>query len=215
MSLGLGIFLSVILIVVVWQVDKRGAWRKFGKSTAWLGALTVVGGAAIGGYVLWDEHSIERARARDVGEEARQVKAGELIEYWGVKLGMTQDEVAYLKGWPTKEEKPTKDRLATWSWGQEYEHVVLWDAENKVASIVCNSNAGNKCEAIAGVSSDSLEADLLAALGPPKGSPGFVFGYKAISYGSEAVRWEFLLTQGRVQTISVRSVEMSEVPAAK
>jgi hypothetical protein len=54
MSLGLGIFLSTLLLIIVWQVDKRGAWRKFGKIVGWL-----VVACAVAGYVWWEEKSSE------------------------------------------------------------------------------------------------------------------------------------------------------------
>jgi hypothetical protein len=207
MSLGLGIFLSVVLIIVVWQVDKRGAWRKFGKLTAWLGAVVIVGGAAIGGYVWWDEHSTARARARTIGEEAKLVKAGTLTEYWGVKLGMSQDEVVYLKGSPTKRDEAKGDSLAMWSWGDNYEHVVLWDADGRVNGVVCNSDVLGACESVAGVRSDTLESELLATLGPPKISPNFSFAGKVYRYDTNTVSWQFILERERVRTIVLSSVE--------
>lgn len=42
MSLGLGILLSTILIILVWQIDKRSAWRKV---ALWLVAVVVLAGA--------------------------------------------------------------------------------------------------------------------------------------------------------------------------
>lgn len=53
MSLGLGIFLSVVLLIVVWQIDKRSAWRKVGKVVLCLVALGAVTGAAIAATFGW------------------------------------------------------------------------------------------------------------------------------------------------------------------
>src|SRR5688572_605624 len=114
MSLGLGIFLSTLLLIVVWQIDKRGAWRKFGKGFGWLLGVAVLVGAAIGGYVWWDDYKSDAI----LKSQRSMILNGEMTEYDGIKLGMTQDQVLYLKGKPTsKLDVESRDRGEAWMWG--------------------------------------------------------------------------------------------------
>jgi hypothetical protein len=82
MSLGLGIFLStlVLAVVILYGLTKdRWGWRRILKRTA----LTLLALAAIiGGVYFWNQLPVPQT------------------EYAGIRIGMTPDEVMYIKGFP-------------------------------------------------------------------------------------------------------------------
>ncbi len=47
MALGTAIVLSVILLILAWQVERRGAWNKIGKVFLWIAVAAIVVGAGI------------------------------------------------------------------------------------------------------------------------------------------------------------------------
>lgn len=115
---------------------------------------------------------------------------------------MSQNEVGYLKGWPTERRDANGDTIAQWSWGDNYEHVVLWDDEGKVQGIVCNYRPLDPCETVAGVDGGTPESELLAALGPPTSSPEFdAFAGKVYTYGTGTAHWQFYLEREEVHSI--------------
>jgi hypothetical protein len=205
MSLGLGIFLSVVLLIAVWQIDKRGAWRKFGKFFGWsLGALALVG-AAIGAYVWWDNYSGDALLKR----QRHMMVNGEITEYDGITLGMTQDQVLYLKGKPTSElEVESDDSDEAWMWGEfsTTHTMIFWRKDDTVDTIMCDSDGVVDCAPIVGLETGDSEASVLAALGEPKAAPSYTKdGEKMLVYGPKSAEWHFSFKQKRLQGIFVDS----------
>jgi hypothetical protein len=89
MDLGTGIFLSsiVLAVVILYGITKdRWHWRRIAKRAAFIFFGLIVIGTALGvGAYYWQQlpQKIERQTA-----------------YAGLRLGMTQDEVMYVKGYP-------------------------------------------------------------------------------------------------------------------
>lgn len=81
MSLGLGIFLSTLLICLV-LLHRWGYLRKILKFGLALVALAAGGGAAFWGYSYYQDRPTKQ------------------LGYLDLKLGMTMDEVQYVKGQP-------------------------------------------------------------------------------------------------------------------
>jgi hypothetical protein len=205
MSLGLGIFLSTLLLIVVWQIDKRGAWRKFGKCFAWSLLLLVLTGAAIGGYVWWDDYKGDAL----LKLQREMVLNGGITEYDGIRLGMTQDQVLYLKGKPTKElDVESDDSGEAWMWGtfDETYTIVFWRKDKTVDAILCERHGYLNCTSIAGLETGDSESSVLTALGEPAGVPKYTKeGEKMIVYGPKSAEWHFMLRQGRLQGIFLGS----------
>lgn len=180
MSLGTGIFLSSLLLAIValYGLTKdRWGWRRFMKRFAFvvlgLVALTAV---SIGGYYVWENIPTPVTRQ---------------TEYAGVRLGMSPDEVMYVKGYPptvltskpgdewkdfflvVETSKLEKGKKVTdyRNWGfktYESELTVAFDeARTKVAVIRCFSNdKRSRCPAIAGVQDGDSEQTVIRKLGP-------------------------------------------------
>src|SRR5437870_4308170 len=89
MSLGLGIFLSslVLAVVMLYGLTRdRWSWRGIFKRTALaVLALVLITAAIIGGVELWN-----RLPATVTPQ----------TEYAGLRIGMTPDDVMYIKGYP-------------------------------------------------------------------------------------------------------------------
>jgi hypothetical protein len=68
LSLGLGILLSTILLVVVWQIDRRNAWRSAGKASLWLLAVVAVAGVGAYGYQYY-ANDLCKALSVDIGPQ--------------------------------------------------------------------------------------------------------------------------------------------------
>jgi ABC-type Fe3+ transport system permease subunit len=86
MSTGLGILLSsvVLALVMLYAITKdRWRWRQIARISALALALT---GVVIGGLYLWNQ---------------LPANVSPQTEYEGVRLGMTPDEVMYIRGSPT------------------------------------------------------------------------------------------------------------------
>lgn len=94
MSIGLGIFLSVLVAIAAWQIDKRGAWKK---SLLWVGGVLLGLVALYAGAVWWSGGAGKRAAKTEVAA----IQAGLFKTYWGLSLGMSMDEVRYVKGPPS------------------------------------------------------------------------------------------------------------------
>src|SRR5207253_10535522 len=96
MSIGLGIFLSTVLLVIVWQIDKRSAWSRLRKSALWIVVIVLLLVLAFVVYSVGDD----MLRTRRESEAEKKLAASGVAEYMGVKLGATQAEVKYALGKP-------------------------------------------------------------------------------------------------------------------
>ncbi|MGD9769700.1 MAG: hypothetical protein AB7U62_18860, partial [Pseudolabrys sp.] len=90
MDLGTGIFLSsvVLAVVILYGITKdRWSWRRIVKRTALVLLCLVILGTVVGvGISYWPQIPQKPERQ---------------TTYAGLRLGMTQDEVLYGKGYPT------------------------------------------------------------------------------------------------------------------
>ena len=185
MSLGTGIFLSTLVLaaVVLYGITKdRWNWRRIVKRTAlvFLG-LVVIGAAVVGGFQFWDQLPTKITRQ---------------AEYAGLRVGMTQDEVMYIKGYPpfvlaeevndpqwkgfylvveTKNLEKGKRVIDYQNWSyKEYEHninVTFNEAKTAVVAIQCNSiDKLYRCPAIGGVRDGDTEKEALRKFGNPSNS---------------------------------------------
>ncbi len=123
-------------------------------------------------------------------------------EYWDLKLGMSQNEVMYVKGAPDWEASTPEQ----WLYGDAASTftVVLLDAQNKVFGIVCiQQGDGEDCPAIAGVGGGSEESEVLRVFGSPFRTEVTGQGVKFLDYGTPRQQIRFSLEKGEVVSISV------------
>jgi hypothetical protein len=202
MSVGLGIFLSVTCFIAAWQIGKFGAWRKAGKITAWFGGALIVVGALTFGYFWWDGKKGERAEL----DEIAAVRAGGITNYWGLPLGVSQNEVIYRKGQPAEKHAEDSQTSAYWVFGTTVtpHHYILWDKNGLATTIICvNGNAAD-CDPIAGVHLEMTEEGLRSKLGAPASEdPADEHGTKTLNYGTSARRVDIMLTLGKVDAITL------------
>ena len=175
--------------------------------------------------------AVMRLLARDAAAEAdmKQVvptKVGRQTEYAGLRLGMTQDEVMYVKGNPpyvladepdsqwkgfmrvidTKNLEEGKRAIDYSDWGfrETLRHidVTFNPARTAVTIIQCTSDdKGNRCPALGGVRDGDSEKEVLRKLGNPTSSK--IDGVtKQMSYRDLNI--EIWLTKERVYMLALR-----------
>jgi hypothetical protein len=180
MELGTGIFLSalVIAVVVLYSItEDRWKWRRFVKRTVFvcLALVLLVVLAGVGAYLY---QQIPTSVSRQT-------------EYAGIRLGMSQDEVLYIKGYPpavlaedVSESEWKHDYLVIetgklekgksirdyhhWSYHDEYRNIDIAfnDTRTAVTAIRCFSNDKlGRCPAIAGLEDGDRERKVLQILG--------------------------------------------------
>jgi hypothetical protein len=202
MSIGLAILLSVLTLIAAWQIDKHAAWGKLWRFGRWLAGIGLL--AAVMFYLKASDERELREQARVVREQARVVRAGQLSEYWGIKLGDNKNEVLYLKGEPSERRQKGDDDSWVYS-NDEGWRMVDWSRRGTVVMIVCVSRTGLGCDPIAGVRIGTLEQQVRQALGQPTEESGpDENGGKRLVYGTNERDVRFWLRQGAVEVIAVR-----------
>jgi hypothetical protein len=202
MSIGLAILLSVLALIAVWQLDKHAAWGKLWRLSKWLFVIALVGSGTLAIRWYWTAAATEReSKAR-----ARAVRAGELREYWGIKLGDEKNQVLYLKGEPSSRSEKDGESLWVYAFGDERREV-NFSRRGVVDYIGCNVEWG--CEPIAGVRIGTSEQAIREMLGAPVFELGpDARGVKSLYYGSEEYGVKFWLQRGETVVIGVgRMVE--------
>ena len=221
MSIGLGIFLSTVVAILAWQIDKRGAWRKAGKVGMWIGGIVALIFGLIVASIYWDSGR----SARENRAQAAEVRSG-LPSYWGLKLGMSDKEVLYIKGEPMRRLPKENGRLRPqWRYqnGSSYYDVLFTD-DNRVDAISCGMDEGQgstfDCEKVGGVELGTPEARVVELLGPPrKDNPVDRFGLRVFDYGSNKLNVRFILERQKVNSIFysdwplVDPADDSEIPS--
>jgi hypothetical protein len=56
MSIGIGLFLSTLAVIAAVLIERRHAWKKAGKVTAWTMGIAVLVGGGIIGYVYTSDY---------------------------------------------------------------------------------------------------------------------------------------------------------------
>lgn len=217
MSSGLGIFLSAVFAVVVWQLDKQGAWGAATRLAlrALLAIAILVAGLA--GWIQWDDSSGQRQDKK----VADLIRAQGPIRYWGLELGSNKNSVLYLKGEPSRRLKSDQDAWFYQSSKNKSSaiYVLKWDAEERLKAISCIYGPPFDCESIAGISVGVSEQEVLKRFGVPVETKGpSAEGIKTLVYGPTEARLALRLRRGEVESIStdrpgsVRPTYRSAVP---
>jgi len=208
MSVGVGILLSTILLITVWQIDKRNAWRIAAKISLWvLAVITVVGAAIIGGGVWWET----RSHRQEVAAELAKFRDPHGLTYWGLSMDMSKAEVRYLKGEPTETPVPSRAGAPEqWTYRlgvtpNTIDYDIYWDkaGEHPVA-IICQGPSGSACDTLAGLGKGSSESYVRETLGKPDGdNPPNDKGLKILEYGTGKEKLLFFLSRGQVDSMAL------------
>ena len=222
MDLGTGIFLSsvVLAVVFVYAITKdRWRWRRIIKRTAFICLGLIILGAALGiGAYYWDQ---------------LPQKVGRQTEYAGLRLGMTQDEVMYVKGYPpsvlaeevqdpqwkgfytvvdTKKLEKGKRVIdyRHWSYeqGKHNINVTFNAARTAVVHLQCFSDDRlYRCPLIGGIRDGDSEKEVVRKLGNPTASK--IDGVaKTLTYRDLGI--EFILTKEQVYMMSISDQQHRE-----
>ncbi|MBR1302171.1 hypothetical protein [Bradyrhizobium sp. AUGA SZCCT0042] len=217
MELGTAIFLSSIAVAIVLLygfTKDRWPWRRIVlRSLAAVLALVVVGTAVIIVAQYWDQMF--------------PVKLDRQTQYDGLRLGMSKDEVKYIKGIPTTvitndKDGPWKDfgvvqtselpkgktvnDYSLWSYdGHKRYYNVGFGNSSTVVSIGCYSeDKSYRCPAIGDVRDGTSEAEMLRKLGPPTKS--------AISGVTKSVEYNNIGVEFKLQQETIYYVLVGETP---
>jgi hypothetical protein len=215
MSIGTGIFLSSLLlaVVILYGLTKdRWRWRTFARRLGYfVVGLVVLGVAAGGAFYVWDHWPRSKVKQ---------------TEYAGVRIGMTQDEVRYVNGYPptvfgaletsgeakgfqaiieTKnlEKGKTVDDYVDWSYGGYSNRTDVQFDLQKTGVVVVQCYSTDKlrrCPAIEGIADGDSEQEVVRVFGKPDVSK--IDGVsKSIYYRTLGVF--FTLTQESVYLLGV------------
>ncbi|MDQ0997016.1 hypothetical protein QFZ34_002198 [Phyllobacterium ifriqiyense] len=183
MSLGTGVFLSVLvvsLLVLFLQTKDRWSWRKIALRSF---GLVILCGIGIWGYITYQSRPIIQT------------------DYLNLSLGISKEEAIYRLGEPsgsyrepTEEEKETfpiwmKDDLilanqaGKYPYGKSAKDYNYWHWEktsnprtdvgfedNKLVRIRCFAVAGTYCPPVLGIGTGYSEEHVIQRLGPPEKS---------------------------------------------
>lgn len=219
MELGTAIFLSSIAISVVLLygfTKDRWSWRRvFFRSFVAILVIASVSAVMIFAAQYWNQ--------------IFPTKLNRQAEYAGVRLGMSRDEVRYVKGVPTlaviqDKEGPspsynvfkpselpkgkTINDYPLWEY-EGHEHfilVIFGDGNNTVRSVACfSSDKSSRCPEIGGVSDGTTEAELLHKFGMPSSSQ-IKDARKSVRY--EDIGVEFTLEKQKVYRLIIGPTPM-------
>jgi len=213
MSEGTAIFLSALVLasVILYAVTKdRWRWRiGIRRLTITLLALVLLGVLTSAGVYLWRQLPVSLSKQ---------------TEYAGLRLGMTQDEVRYVKGYPpivygepdnaaegwlpvidTKNLEPGKklEDYREWVYEDRSQRIsVSFDKDQKkIVAIECYSaDKLGRCPGVAGIADGSTEQEMIRTLGPPERSriDGVTKHVHYTKYGAY-----FLLTKEQVYMLGI------------
>jgi len=176
MELGTAVFLSsiVLAVVILYVITKdRWRWRRIVKQAALVCLCLIVLGAALGvGAYFW---------GLQLPQEVQPQNA-----YAGLRLGMTQEEVMHVKGYPPivfdgsmtkvdtkrlEKEKQVTD-FRDWSYSEYEREIVVTFNPNRAAvtAIQCYSSKTYRCPDLSGVRDGDSENDVVRKLGNPTSS---------------------------------------------
>lgn len=216
MSLGAGLLLSTILLILAWQVDKRGAWRKAARMSLWIAAVFVIIG--IFSYLYfgwWPDLQASKAHA----EEIDRIRNPTNLRYWGVSPDMSKNEVRYMKGNPSQTVPESKDGESEERWvysfgepPRDYEYDIFWNAAtSRIQAIICQGNDPAKCERLAGIGPGDDEATVRATLGKPdQDRPPNDKGQKMLVYGTGPKRVFVILSRSKVDSLVLARMASSK-----
>jgi len=212
MSVGTAILIVGVLALIVWQIDKRGAWRKAGKVILWciLTLALIVG--AIGGYVYFDDWQAQRKEAEAAKIELDALRSAGLTEYFGIEIGMTESEVRYVLGNPKIHD--TSPDGAVWKYKEEYadDFRAVFFLDGHVDQLQCGGTYRFDCPSLAGITIGDSEAEVMQRVGSVLGEPNLLDdGRKFVTGGSTKGRLLIGLSRGRVSILGVIGTTKAKV----
>ena len=140
MTLGTGLFLSSVflgLIFLFHSTKDRWNWKKIMKRSGISILALLVLGSSIAAYFNFQSDIEAFFSNSEAVANLNTPKVHD--EFWGVKIGASQDDVLFLKGKPNKKGKvTTNSRETRWQYKEKYqdeEHIVYFDVNKKVDAV--------------------------------------------------------------------------------
>jgi hypothetical protein len=204
MSIGTGILLTAIILLIAWQIERRGAWNavgRFAKRGALAsGVLLALLFAVLGIIEAADAYH----RRAEVAAETRAILDGSYTQYSGVNIGMTEEEVKYVMGMPNPK-TPSSEKESYWIYGSDYNGstFVVWDEGGRVRRVGCRG-ARWECPSIAGIELGDSEELVTERLGSPSPQPTIKDGRKVLRYGRAPVTTSFSFEKGALVIVSIQ-----------
>lgn len=153
MTIGTGIFLSSVFIgTVVLFIYTKERW-KWKKNILWFFSVTVgiimLGGIGIWGYIYY------------------QGRPKKLNEVWGVRIGMSSDDVRFLKGVPTIDK--FGDEKLRWIYNDNKTRYRIYFMNNRVVRInaVCLNESKYLCPSFNDIRQGDDQSHIFHKLGKP------------------------------------------------
>ena len=208
MTIAFAIVFSTILAISAWLIEKRSAWKKVGKFFAYaLGVIVIVPLIGWAGYEGYEK----------LGEwnTARLVRNGSIDTYLGIRLGMTEQEVAYVLGVPTSREvdKDNPKRLHLEWQPDRWSDLVFKNVakikkvevfSGSVREIGCSAEFSQDCPSLAGVTIGDYEGTVIQKLGKTLYEPSFNDEdppEKRLRFGTSKRELQILFRQGKVSSM--------------
>lgn len=210
METAIAIIFSTCLVLIVWLVEKRDAWRQVGKGAIYLaGGLVCVGLLWLGAYGHIQKKQRERDQAAAGQDSRRQILLeGSIDSYLGVRLGMSKDEVLKVLGKPDGGLSiRTSETDESLRFGEALGFsATVWFSKDQVVQITCSEESKDHCPQILDVSIGDTTDDLLVKLGEPSAERIRMLGSAYFEYESENGRVvSFRIAESRVRSIGVRN----------
>ena len=199
MTIAFAIVFSEILAIAAWLIEKRSAWKKVGKFFAYaLGVIVIVPLIGWGGYEGYE----------NLGEwnAARLVRNGSIDTYLGVRLGITEQEVTYLLGTPTKKEIDKDDPKALYLWWSDGDDSRKGSrlTNARVEWIICRGKYSWDCPSLGGIKIGDDEAEVIKKLGKTLYEPSFNDEdppEKRLRFGTSKRELRIFFRQGKVSAM--------------
>jgi hypothetical protein len=200
MSTVVAVLISVILVIIAWQVGVRNAWGKLAKIVAVLFA-TILLLAALGfGWIKYDEFQRAREEERRALEHKLDIQKNGAKQLNGVSVGMEEREVIYLLGRSKEIDKPTEsDSSSGWSYDSAGLRIFIVFLNGKVLRVAVLKKDEYVNFSEHGVAFGDSESTVRAVLGEPT-EPQVLDenGYKILLYGPKDRRFTLSLLRGAV-----------------
>lgn len=168
MSIGLGIFLSALLMSIVYLYKsslENIRWIRVLKISI---VLFIILPAIIFLLVfLYGMHSEPTMQPSKVYNKPQEISSAKLLKYSGIKLGNSLDDVSFLKGNPTSKQT-TGETTASWWYEDSNKRLVIeFTADNVVRAVSCIGVNEFACPKISYIGIGSSYDDIIRIFGTP------------------------------------------------
>jgi hypothetical protein len=215
MELGTGIFLASLVIGFVMlygQTKDRWNWKKI----VWrgLGAPIVIGVIGVGSWLGYIQYEDSKWQILDKTDPTP------IHEYDGIKLGMKEDTIIFLKGEPDYIGPENAEIKTISEYRNQYEGsvaekysseiTIFYDGAREVAGILCWSQREYGCAPLGGIRLGSPVNQVFKLLGKPTNLK-LSDNKKSLSVDYENLNISFDFYQGKVNSLGIFTNKKGEI----